>query len=64
MTSTLKTGKESALPSSYLPLSLLDMIGKLLEKILLNWILNELSERELVRDKQFGFESGIARPCS
>jgi hypothetical protein len=40
------------------------MIGKLFEKILLNGFVNEISECELVRDKQFGFEPGIARPCS
>jgi len=33
--SLLKPGKDSALPSSYRPISLLDTIGKLLEKILL-----------------------------
>jgi hypothetical protein len=36
----LKPGKDSALPSSYRPISLLDVIGKLFEKILLLRILH------------------------
>ena len=46
---------DTALPSSYRPISLLDTISKLFEKILLAWILRELSERGLMRDEQFGF---------
>ena len=41
--SILKQGKDPALPSSYRPISLLDTIGKLFEKILLAWILHEVS---------------------
>jgi hypothetical protein len=62
--STLIPGKDPVLPSSYRALSLLDTIGEIFEKIVLNRIVNEVSERELVRDTQFGFEPGIARPCS
>jgi hypothetical protein len=36
------------------PISLLDTIGKLFEKILLTRILNELVERGLLRNEQFG----------
>jgi len=50
MTSILKPGKDPALPSSYRPISLLDTIGKLFEKILLPRILHEVSERGLMRD--------------
>jgi hypothetical protein len=53
--SILKPGKDLALPSSYRPISLLDTIGKLFEKILLSRILKEVSERGLLRDEQFGF---------
>jgi hypothetical protein len=53
--SILKPGKDPALPSSYWPISLLDMIGKLFEKVLLARILHEVSERGLMRDEQFGF---------
>ena len=55
MISVLKPGKDPALPSSYRPISLLDTIGKLFEKILLSRILHVLSESGLMRDEQFGF---------
>jgi hypothetical protein len=41
--SILKSGKDAALPSSYRPIILLDVIGKLFEKILLARILHEVS---------------------
>jgi hypothetical protein len=53
--SILKLGKDPALPSSYRPISLLDTIGKLFEKILLAKILRVGNERGLRRDEQFGF---------
>jgi len=53
--SILKPGKDPAQPSSYRPISLLDTIGKLFEKILLTRILHEVGERGLLRDEQFGF---------
>ena len=43
------------MPSSYRPISLLDTIGKLFEKILLTRILHVVSERSLMRDELFGF---------
>jgi hypothetical protein len=55
--SILKPGKDPALPSSYRPISLLDTIGKVFEKILLARILHEVSERGLMRDEQFGFRA-------
>jgi hypothetical protein len=48
-------GKDPTLPSSYRPISLLDNVGKLFEKILLTRVLREVSERGLLRDEQFGF---------
>ena len=51
----LNPGKDPALPSSCRPISLLDTIGKLFEKILLGRILHEVSVRGLMRDEQFGF---------
>jgi hypothetical protein len=42
-------------PSSYRPISLLDTVGKLFEKILLTRVLREVNERGLLRDEQFGF---------
>jgi len=53
--SILKPGKDTALPSFYRPISLLDMIGKPFEKILLVRILQVVKERGLLRDEQFGF---------
>jgi hypothetical protein len=53
--SILKPGKDPALPSSFRPISLLNTIGKIFEKILLARILHEVSERGLLRDEQFGF---------
>jgi hypothetical protein len=53
--SILKPGKDPALSTSYQPISLLDTIGKLLEKILLARILHVVNERGLMRDEQFGF---------
>ena len=41
--------------SGYRPISLLDTIGKLFEKILLARILHEVCLRGLLRDDQFGF---------
>ena len=56
MISILKPGKDPALLSPYWPISLSDTISKLFEKILLNRILNEVSELGLVRDEQYGFQ--------
>jgi hypothetical protein len=56
--SILKPGKDPALPSSYRPISLLDVIGKLFDKILLARILREVSERGLMQDEQFAFRPG------
>ena len=47
--SILKPGKDPALPSSYQPISLLDTIGKLFEKILFARILHKISLRGLMR---------------
>jgi hypothetical protein len=53
--SILTPGKDPALPSLYRPISLLDTIGKLFEKILLARILHEVNVRGLMLDEQFGF---------
>jgi hypothetical protein len=56
--SILKFGKNLALPSSYQPISLLDTIGKLFEKILLSRRQYDLSEGEVVLcDEQFAFRN-------
>jgi len=53
--SILKSGKDPALLSSSRPISLLDSIGNLFEKILLSRILHEINVRGLLRNDQFGF---------
>ena len=53
--SILKPRKDPALPLSYRPISLLDTIDKLFEKIQLSNILCEMSGRGLLLDEQFGF---------
>jgi hypothetical protein len=51
----LKPSKNPTLPSSYRPISLLDTVGKLIEKILLSRGLQKVNERGLLRDERFGF---------
>jgi hypothetical protein len=53
--SILKPGKDPTVPSSYRPISLLETVGKLFEKILLARVLREVNERGLLHDEQFGF---------
>jgi len=54
--SVLKPEKDPALSSSYRPISLVDTIGKLFEKILLSRVLEEVNERGLLRDEHFEFQ--------
>jgi hypothetical protein len=60
----LNTGKDSAQPSSYRQISLLDTIGKLFERILLTTILYEEGECGLLRDEQFEFRPIHGNPGS
>jgi len=53
--SILKPGKDLALPSFYRPISLLDTIGKIFEKILLARILHEVIVCGRMRGEHFGF---------
>jgi hypothetical protein len=53
--SILKPRRETTLRSSYSLISVLDIVGKIFEKILLAYVLREVNERSLLRDKQFGF---------
>jgi hypothetical protein len=56
--SILKPEKDPTQPSSYRPISLLDTIGILFEKILLNRILRQVDGCGLLSDEQFGFRNG------
>jgi hypothetical protein len=47
--------KDPTQPSSYRPISLLDIGGKLFEKILLSKVHREVNEHGLLGDEQFGF---------
>ena len=51
----LKPGKDRALHFSYRPISLLDTIGNVFEKILLSKFLSEVSESGLLHHEPFGF---------
>jgi hypothetical protein len=51
----MKPGKDPTLPSSYRPISLLDTVVRLFEKILLTRVLREANERRQLRDEQFRF---------
>jgi hypothetical protein len=51
----LKPVKYATQPPSYRPRNLLDIVGKLFEKILLSRVLREVNERGLLRDEQFRF---------
>jgi hypothetical protein len=53
---TIKPGKEKSMdPSKYRPISLLNMGGKILEKLLINRINHRMYKNELVNDRQFVF---------
>jgi hypothetical protein len=51
-----KPGKPAELTSSYRPISLLPIIAKMMEKILLSRIESFLNEKNAVPDHQFGFQ--------
>ena len=53
----LKDGKDPTLPSSYRPISLTACLGKLLEKIIAQRLLNFLETNELLNPQQAGFRS-------
>ena len=52
----IKPGKEKSMdPSKYRPISLLNMGGKVLEKLLINRINHHMYKHDLLTDRQFGF---------
>ena len=50
-----KKGCDSALPSSYRPISLLPIAGKVFEALINKTLVNFLESRELLSDMQYGF---------
>lgn len=52
-----KPGKDKSLPSSYRPITLLPIIGKLFEKFILERLLEHDSENNILIPQQFGFRS-------
>jgi len=52
----LKPGKPEN-PSSYRPISLLSVVGKLFEKILLKRITKIATDNKIIPDFQYGFKS-------
>jgi len=51
-----KLGKPPETPSSYRPISLLPVLGKLFEKLLLKRILKIATDNKIIPDFQFGFK--------
>jgi hypothetical protein len=52
-----KPGKDSSSPDSYRPITLLPIIGKIFEKIILSRILEFVEDNQILRDQQFGFRA-------
>lgn len=53
-----KPGKDAKDPSSYRPISLLPIMGKILEKIILRRLNEHLENTKIMKDEQFGFQAG------
>lgn len=53
-----KPGRDSALSSSFRPICLLNITGKLFERIILGRLEREIEERKLISSRQHGFVKG------
>lgn len=53
-----KEGKPEGHPSSYRPLCLLSALGKMFEQLILTRLQEELTEKQVLSDRQFGFRAG------
>lgn len=56
----LKPGKSPALPQNYRPISLLDCLSKVFERVLLNQITSYLSDNGILIPEQFGFRTKLS----
>lgn len=54
----LKAGKPATDAHSYRPISLLNAIGKILEKVIYNRLIAHIDDNQLLPDFQFGFRKG------
>jgi hypothetical protein len=52
-----KPGKDNSLPGSYRPVSLLPVIGKIFEKMILTRLMEWEEEQKIFRPQQFGFRA-------
>lgn len=55
-----KPGKHPLIVSSYRPISILNPIGKVFEKVVNKLLLDEVSSRGLLHSNQFGFHAGFS----
>lgn len=53
-----KPGKPRPDPTSYRPISLLNSLGKLYERVILSRLRDVIDDRDLLMDEQFGFRAG------
>ncbi|KAJ4439906.1 hypothetical protein ANN_08035 [Periplaneta americana] len=53
-----KPGKNKSDPRNYRPISLLNVLGKVAEKIIQKRLKSEIGNNDLIRNEQFGFRSG------
>jgi hypothetical protein len=58
-----KPGKDDSLPGSYRPVSLLPVLGKIFEKIILERLRKWEEDQKIFRPQQFGFQ-GTTFDCS
>ena len=54
-----KKDKPPGLPSSYRPLCLLDNVGKLLERVIVNRLESYLKERDIISNSRYGLKTGL-----
>lgn len=53
-----KPGKDQAVANNYRPISLLNSLSKILEKLILSSLKSHISAHSLLKDEQFGFRAG------
>jgi hypothetical protein len=52
-----KPGKDSSSPANFRPITLLPIVGKILEKTILSRFLEFVEDNQILRDQQFGFRA-------